>query len=67
MVLAKAPCQGDKGSAFKGVWGLPRHEIQPQEEGFRPQIMEKVLETQADVCLIHARKTTTVQSKACRV
>lgn len=64
MVLAKAPCQGDKGSACKVGWGLPRHEIEPQEEGFRPQIMEKVLETQTGVCLIHAGKTTTVQSKA---
>ena len=49
VVLAKAPCQGDKGSACKVGWGLPRHEIEPQEKGFRPQIMEKALETQAGV------------------
>lgn len=37
---------GRKRVTWKWDWGLPRREIEPQEEGFSPEVMEKVLETQ---------------------
>lgn len=64
MVLVQFPCQGEKGSAWWGgweggrSWGLPRREIEPQEEGLRPVVMKKVLETEVNVSFAHARKKT---------